>query len=122
MGDIVYPIRNVANFSPAIPLILAWISGNCATETKRSLGLSIAVSLGNSIPIALPWSFPSSSQPEYYLGLAVCTGMIGFGCMLAGCLHVYLRWENRRSDQEYGTSTGKERVEGDEDVRFRYVL
>lgn len=84
------------------------------------MGLSIAVTVGNSLPIALPWSFPLSAEPDYFLGFAVCTGLEVLGCILAGALHVYCRWENARADRQYGTVSGKEEIEGDEDVRFRY--
>lgn len=91
-----------------------------ATETKRSLGLSVAVTVGNSLPIALTWSFPLSAEPNYFLGFAVCTGLEVLGCILAGVLHVYCRWENAKADRKYGTMSGKEKIAGDEDVRFRY--
>jgi hypothetical protein len=109
-----------ANSSPALPLMLAWISGNCPTETKRSLGLSIAVSVGNTIPIALPWAFSLGAGPRFFVGYAICTGLLVFSCLLALGIHWYFRWENDKADREYGTVTGKEKIEDDEDVRFRY--
>jgi len=108
------------NDSPAIPLMLAWISGNCPTETKRSLGLSIAVSLGNTIPIALPWAFSLGAGPRFFVGYAICTGLLLFASLFALGIHWYCRWENAKMDGEFGTSTGNERVEGDDDVKFRY--
>jgi len=106
--------------SPALPLTLAWISGNCPTETKRSLGLSVAVSVGNTIPIALPWAFSLGAGPRFFVGYAICTGLLVFACLLALGIHWYCRWENAKMDREFGISTAKERVEGDDDVHFRY--
>ena len=134
MGDFVHHNQTfkLTWCSPAIPLTLAWISANCtsaieltnvgATETKRSLGLSIAVSVANSIPIALPWSFSDSASPGFFLGFALCTALLVFAGILAVVLHIYCRWENALADRQYGLATGKERVDGDEDVRFRYFL
>jgi len=90
-----------------------------ATETKRSLGLSVTISLGNTLPIALPWMFPPSAAPGYFVGLALCTGLMLFAALLATALHLYCRWENKRADREYGARSDKEQVESDEDVRFR---
>ena len=91
-----------------------------ASETKRSLGLSIAISVGNSLPIAIPWVFPLSAAPDYFLGFALCTGFLVFGALLAIGLHLYCRWENAKSDREYGESSMTGRVTSDDDVRFRY--
>lgn len=119
------------DLSPAIPLTLAWVSGNCmcdfnasltlgATETKRSLGLSITISLGNTLSIALPWMFPTLDEPDFFLGVAICTGLLVLGCILAFSIHWYCRWENNRADRLYGITNDKARVEDDEDIRFRY--
>jgi hypothetical protein len=97
----------------------AWLIEG-ASETKRSLGLSIAISMGNSLPIAIVWTFPLSAAPDYFLGFALCMGFLVFGALLATGLHIYCRWENARSDQEYGEASMEERVLSDKDVRFRY--
>lgn len=115
-----FPGYDSLNDSPALPLTLAWISGNCATETKRSLGLSVAVSMGNTIPIALPWAFSLTAAPRFFVGYAVCTGLLVFACVLSLVLHWYCLWENGKMDREYGNSSGKVRVDGDDDVNFRY--
>src|SRR5271170_3560139 len=121
VGIFVLPrVFSTDRHSPAIPLMLAWISGNCPTETKRSLGLSVAVSLGNTIPIALPWAFSLGAGPRFFVGYAICTGLLVFACLLALGIHWYFRWENAKADREYGTVTGTEKIEDDEDVRFRY--
>lgn len=130
MGNIVPPLSLRSNVALLFHLLCHGLqetvlphsaSANVgATETKRSLGLSIAVSAGNSLPIAIPWTFPASHAPDYFLGFALCTGFLVFGALLAIALHVYCRWENARSDHEYGDASMEERVLSDDDVRFRY--
>jgi hypothetical protein len=76
--------------------------------------------MGNTIPIALPWTYPITAAPDFFVGFAICTGLLVLACILAVGLHFYCRWENKRADQEYGRTSGKEKIDGDEDVRFRY--
>jgi hypothetical protein len=48
--------------------------------------------------------------------------LLCLGCVLAWVIHWYCRWENRRADRQYGLTSDIARIDGDEDVRFRYFL
>ena len=64
--------------------------------------------------------FPVADEPWYFVGLAVCTGLLIFGFILAGVIRWYCQWENNRADRQYGIASDKARVEDDEDIRFRF--
>ena len=113
----------------SVAIILAWVTNNSATDSKRAGGLWILTTVGQCGPILGTSVFPTDEGPYYRKGMWICCGFCFFVFVLAMTLSLLLRRENRRRDRVYGKGTGvdafDERVDagalGDGAPTFRYV-
>jgi MFS family permease len=118
------------NIFVCVALILAWVSNNSGTDSKRAGGIAVLNIIGQCGPILGTRVFPAADGPFYRKGMWICCGFCFFVGILALMLS-YLLWrENKKRDQLYGEGSGvdafDERVDagslGDKAAAFRYVI
>jgi len=89
-----------------VAIILAWVSNNSATDSKRAGGLWILTTTGQCGPLLGINIFPLTEAPYYRKGMWICCGFCLFVVGLASRLSLFLFRENRRRDRVYGKGTG----------------
>jgi len=113
----------------SVAIILAWVTNNSGTDSKRAGGLWILATGGQCGPILGTRVFPTNQAPYYREGMWICCGFCFLVFALVTMSSLLLRRENRRRDRIYGKGTGvdafDERVDagalGDDAPTFRYV-
>lgn len=113
----------------SVALILAWVTNNSGTDSKRAGGLWILATGGQCGPLLGTRVFPSSQAPYYREGMWICCGFCFLVFGLAATLSLLLRRENKRRDRVYGKGTGVDAFDetvdagefGDDAPTFRYV-
>ena len=113
----------------SVAMILAWVTNNSGTDSKRAGGLWILTTIGQCGPLLGTSVFPSLEGPYYRKGMWVCCAFCFFVCAMATSLSLLLRRENRRRDAVYGKGTGVDAFDesvdagklGDNAPTFRYV-
>ncbi|EJT99727.1 MFS transporter [Dacryopinax primogenitus] len=102
------------------PLLVSWIAGNYAGETKRSVAMSLyqaSSSLGN---ILGPFLFRSTDAPYYYSGLraTLVLSITLFGLVFLQIVH--LNWLNKKKEKKR-VAKGKPAMVRDTSMMKRYV-
>jgi MFS family permease len=113
----------------SVAMILAWVTNNSGTDSKRAGGLWILTTIGQCGPLLGTSVFPATDAPYYRMGMWVCCSFCFFVFVLAMMLSLLLRRENRRRDALYGKGTGVDAFDenvdagslGDSAPAFRYV-
>jgi predicted MFS family arabinose efflux permease len=113
----------------SVAIILAWVTNNSGTDSKRAGGLWILSTVGQCGPILGTRVFPANGGPYYRKGMWICCGFCFFVFGLATTLSLLLRRENKRRDSVYGKGTGVDAFDesvdagalGDDAPTFRYV-
>jgi MFS family permease len=113
----------------SVAIILAWVTNNSGTDSKRAGGLWILSMGGQCGPILGTRIFPTTEAPYYRKGMWICMAFCFLVFVLASLLSLLLRMENKRRDGIYGKGTGfdafDENVDagssGDDSPTFRYV-
>lgn len=86
----------------AIPLIMAWTSNNCGSQSQRATALGLLNSVGQCLSILAAFLFPAEEGPRWKKGFGV---NLAFSCLaicLALGMSLHYRRENRRRDQVEG--------------------
>jgi MFS family permease len=113
----------------SVAIILAWVTNNSGTDSKRAGGLWILATGGQCGPLLGTRMFPAAEAPYYRKGMWVCCAFCFFVFVLATTLSLLLRRENRRRDRIYGKGSGVDAFDegvdagtlGDDSPTFRYV-
>jgi MFS family permease len=113
----------------SVAIILAWVTNNSGTDSKRAGGLWILATVGQCGPLLGTSVFPSTEGPYYRRGMWICCAFCFFVFVLATTLSVLLRRENHRRDKLYGKGSGVDAFDenvdagslGDDAPNFRYV-
>ena len=113
----------------SVAIILAWVSNNSATDSKRAGGLWILTTIGQCGPLVGINIFPPTEAPYYRKGMWICCGFCFFVVGLASTLSFLLFRENQRRDRVYGKGTGVNAFDetadacslGESSPAFRYV-
>ncbi|GAA5971283.1 hypothetical protein JCM11641_008293 [Rhodosporidiobolus odoratus] len=111
-----------------IPILMAWQSGNSGSESQRAVNLGMLNSVGQCLSILASFLFPSNEGPRFIKGASVNIAFQCLGLLIALCMTLYYRAENKRRDRVEGGRPPKgTRIEGcrteyDKAVGFRYTL
>ena len=87
---------------PAIANILPWVLNNQGSDTRRGMGIVILNLVGQCGPLLGTRIFPTIEGPRYVKGQSICAAFMFFNCLLALCLRVLLKWENKKLDRKWG--------------------
>ncbi|KIM19542.1 hypothetical protein M408DRAFT_334360 [Serendipita vermifera MAFF 305830] len=86
----------------AIPLIMAWVSNNCPSQSQRATNLGMLNSIGQCLSILAAFIFPTPEGPTWRKGFGVNLAFNLLAIIIALSLTAYFRMENRRRDQREG--------------------
>lgn len=87
-----------------IPLIISWQAGNNPQESQRATALGFLNSIGQCLSLAAAFLFPSNEGPQYVKGAAINIAFQSFGLLIALCMTLYFRWENKQRDKREGNA------------------
>jgi predicted permease len=104
--------------------MLAWISSTIARPpAKRAAAIGIVNAMGNIGSIPGSYIFPSKYGPYYVKSFGAVLAVLSMACILAFTLRVYLKYLNRKLDQEELRNVSNQ-TESSESVNmrgFRYM-
>jgi sugar phosphate permease len=112
-----------------VPQGVAWNGNNIGGSVKRGVGIAMHVGFGNLGGAIAGFIYRASDAPHYVSGHAILLGTETMSCILAICMHLYLRRENARRDRENKPVAEYTREDmmleqdkGDNATFFRYTL
>ncbi|TKX21942.1 MFS transporter-like protein 105 [Elsinoe australis] len=88
---------------PAISNVLPWVTNNQGSDTGRGIAVVVLNVVGQCGPVLGTRVYPTTDQPNYVRGHAVCAGFMFFNALIALTLRTWLWWQNRKLDREFGT-------------------
>ena len=87
----------------ALPLTpSAWQSSNTGNQSQRATSLGMLNTVGQCLSVAASFLFPTKEKPSFHKGVTVNLTFQCLGLVLAICMTLYYRWENRRRDRVEG--------------------
>jgi hypothetical protein len=109
---------------PTIANVLPWVLSNQGSDERRGAGIVLLNLVGQCGPLLGTRLYPSSEQPHYIKGHAICAGFMVFTAFLAVVLRSLLMWENRKLARRFTAVEEMDHAEGEENYgpSFRYVL
>ncbi|PGH00576.1 hypothetical protein AJ79_08179 [Helicocarpus griseus UAMH5409] len=109
-------------------LLSTWYNNNIAHEGRRMLLTSIGIPLANLMGVVSSNIFREKDKPKYAPALITTAAFGATGALLAGCLGLFMWWDNKRRDKKFGitmkardVSTKKLR-DGPASGEFRWYL
>jgi len=131
----------VCGIYPNVPLGVAWNGNNIGGSTKRAVGIAMHVGFGNLGGVLSSFAYRGTEGPRYYTGHGLLIGTTAMSTILGVIMHIYLRRENARRDDELRQRFGvthdgpvdpsdyyteemreAEREKGDNASFFRYTI
>jgi len=118
----------VSGIYPNVPMGVAWNGNNIGGATKRAVGIAMHVGFGNLGGVISGFSFRSKDAPRYFSGHGLLIGMVSMSLTLIFVMHMYLKRENARRDENRNQPSQKfnrerpEHEKGDYASFFRYTL
>lgn len=83
-------------------LLSTWYNNNIAHEGRRVTLTSVGVPLANVMGLVASNIFREKDAPKYFPALITAACFGATGAMIAGCLGLYMVWDNRRRDRIAG--------------------
>ncbi|TYJ53842.1 hypothetical protein B9479_005529 [Cryptococcus floricola] len=96
-------------FTPSV-LFHTWHQNNDPTEDGRAFRVAALTFLANSGGFVSSNIFLDKWSPAYHIPLAITCGMEGIGVVLIVGLGLWMRWDNKRRNQEQGVQWSSEDV------------
>ncbi|KAL1644933.1 hypothetical protein SLS58_004004 [Diplodia intermedia] len=115
-----------AGIYPATALALAWPAMNVAGQTKRATACALQISVGNLGAVLGTQLYRPATAPRYVLGHAFALAYLLANVGVVAALWWVLARENARREAMMAAGVvaeeGREQVEGDDDVRWRFNI
>ncbi|KAJ8130943.1 hypothetical protein O1611_g2685 [Lasiodiplodia mahajangana] len=83
-------------------LLSTWYNNNVAHEGQRLALTSVGVPLANLMGLVASNVFREQDKPKYEPALITTASFGGFGFLVAGCLGLYMAFDNRRRNRRQG--------------------
>ncbi|KAI0438254.1 major facilitator superfamily domain-containing protein [Xylaria telfairii] len=83
-------------------LLSTWYNNNVAHEGQRLALTSVGVPLANLMGLVASNVFRDQDKPKYAPALITTASFGGFGFLVAGCLGLYMVFDNRRRNRRQG--------------------
>jgi len=118
----------------ALPTSVAWLSVNLRGQTKRAVGVSVQIGIGNFGGLVASNIYRNSNGGRYFIGHGVNMGLLGMGIIIAPLYAFLLTRENRKRDAwqaHQNTLPAEQRTKftiqelheaGDNAKEFRYTI
>ncbi|GMM36710.1 hypothetical protein DASC09_040350 [Saccharomycopsis crataegensis] len=118
----------IANYA-AIPTVICWSSMNLGGHLRKSIGISLEISMGSLGGMLSFWAFVSDdgNTERYKIGYAASTSLTTFACIICLIYVGYCYKQNQKKQtaeyrQKWNMLSDKQRVlKGDSNPEFTYM-
>ena len=86
-------------------ILSTWYNNNIAHEGRRVVLTSVGVPLANLMGLVSSNIFRAKEKPKYETALITTAAFGACGCLVAGCLGMYMIFDNRRRNRKAGVKT-----------------
>ncbi|KAL2880401.1 hypothetical protein SGCOL_004118 [Colletotrichum sp. CLE4] len=112
-----------AGIYPATALVLSWPAINVSGQTKRAVGNSMQITIGNLGAVLGTQLYRANDGPRYIVGHSFALGYLLANIVVCGILYFVLKGENKRREAiapEVQAIGDLEDWPGDKDPRWRF--
>ncbi|KAI0890960.1 putative MFS transporter [Annulohypoxylon nitens] len=83
-------------------LLSTWYNNNVAHEGERLTLTSVGVPLANLMGLIPSYTFQAKDAPKYAPALITTACFGAVGCLVTGCLGLFMLWDNQRRNRRQG--------------------
>ncbi|KAF5000350.1 hypothetical protein FGRMN_1818 [Fusarium graminum] len=103
-------------------VLVTWISNNTQPDYKRSVAISLVISIANISGMAASQIYPIGDAPRYVKGNAISLGGEVIALLGVGLIYVLLKYRMRQKAKMLAMGHGSNGKEGDQSLDFKYVF
>lgn len=98
------------------------MSNNIQPDYKRSVAISMLISIGNASGLAASQIYPISDAPRYIMGNAISLGGEVIALLCIGLLYALLKYRMRQKERMLAEGLESNGMEDDRGLGFKYVF
>jgi hypothetical protein len=98
------------------------VSNNIQPDYKRSVAISMLISIGNASGLAASQIYPISDAPRYIMGNAISLGGEVIALLCIGLLYALLKYRMRQKERMLAEGLESNGMEDDRGLGFKYVF
>lgn len=99
-----------------------WVSNNIQPDYKRSVAISMLLSIGNASGMAASQVYPERDAPRYIMGNAISLGGYVIALLCVGLIYALLKHRMRQKERLLAEGQESNGKEDDRGLRFTYVF
>ncbi|RSL53522.1 hypothetical protein CEP51_014878 [Fusarium floridanum] len=103
-------------------VLVTWVSNNIQPDYKRSVAISMLISIGNASGLAASQIYPISDAPRYIMGNAISLGGEVIALFCIGLLYALLKYRMRQKERMLAEGSESNGMEDDRGLGFKYVF
>ncbi|KAK7423496.1 hypothetical protein QQX98_000953 [Neonectria punicea] len=103
-------------------VLVTWVSNNIRPDYKRSVAISVVISIANASGMAASQIYPIKDAPRYIMGNAVSLGGEVIALISIGFIYMLLKYRMRQKDRLLAEGKDSNGKEGDQSLGFKYVF
>ncbi|KAF4462009.1 allantoate transport [Fusarium albosuccineum] len=103
-------------------VLVTWVSNNIQPDYKRSVAISMLISIGNASGMAASQIYPIQDAPRYIMGNAISLGGEVIALFCIGLIYALLKYRMRQKDRLLAEGKESNGKKGDQGLEFRYVF
>lgn len=89
---------------------------------KRSVAISLVISVGNASGLAASQIYPASDGPRYIMGNAISLGAESLSLIGVGLIYLLLKYRMKQKNKLIAEGKESNGKEGDGALEFKYVF
>lgn len=99
-----------------------WVSNNIQPDYKRSVAISMLISIANASGMAASQIYPIKDAPRYIMGNAISLGGDVIALICIGLIYALLKYRMREKERLLAEGKESNGKEGDQALEFKYVF
>ncbi|KAH7489510.1 hypothetical protein HZ326_13057 [Fusarium oxysporum f. sp. albedinis] len=103
-------------------VLVTWVSNNMQPDYKRSVAISMLISLANASGMAASQIYPIQDAPRYVMGNAISLGGEVLALVCVGLIYALLKYRMRQKERLIAEGKDGNGKEGDQSLEFKYVF
>ncbi|KAF9770567.1 hypothetical protein IL306_011875 [Fusarium sp. DS 682] len=103
-------------------VLVTWVSNNMQPDYKRSVAISMLISLANASGMAASQIYPIKDAPRYVMGNAISLGGEVLALVCVGLIYALLKYRMRQKEKLIAEGKDSNGKEGDQSLEFKYVF
>ncbi|KAM5352956.1 hypothetical protein ACJ41O_005678 [Fusarium nematophilum] len=103
-------------------VLVTWVANNIQPDYKRSVAISMLISIGNASGMAASQIYPIKDAPRYVMGNAVSLGGEVIALLAIGLIYALLKYRMRQKEKMLAEGKDSNGREGDRGLEFKYVF